>query len=484
MTISITKRDVIWSYAGYALTYSINVLMLPFVLRMLPTRELGLWYTFLAINQFIMLLDFGFMPTVLRNASFCWSGVSSLTREGLPHAMNANTTGPNYALLHVVLHASQRIYGWIGLAAAIILLGIGYPYVRHLAPDVPATTLAVAWLIFAIGALVNIACGYWPALLRGIGAIAESNKVLIGSRGIQFIVTVAGLWMGGGLVAVTVGFLACGLTARLLSWYSFWGYGQLRTHLPAGHQRVESALVAEATAVIWHSARRQGLASLGNGLIQRSGTLVCSSVLGLAATASYGLAQQMFAMVTACAAILFNAYLPVLNAAGARGDLATTRRYLVRGVLAAWFVLAVGTATIVFAVPQLLPLLGTDTRLVSPRQCAFMGVILSLEINHLLAYTFLTTRNHIPAPYAFLTTGVSIIGLSVVFTTYTSLGLWGILIAYFVAQLAHNNWRWPAAALRTCALGPVAFLRIGISTLGAALHRKPALVHHTVEFTE
>jgi hypothetical protein len=310
--------------------------------------------------------------------------------------------------------------------------------------------------------VINIACGYWPALLRGIGAVAESNRVLVVSRGVQLAVTLVGLWLQGKLLAVAIGFVACGITARVVALRSFWSYEGLRSHLSAHAHALDRVAVIQTTAIIWHNARRQGLASIGNGLIQRSGMLICSSLLGLSVAASYGLVQQLFSMVTACAAILFNTYLPVMNGAGLRRDIEPARTCFSRGMAVGWMVMLGGTLGIVFAAPLLLNVVGSKTQMITPLQSTFMGLILTLELTHLLSYAFLTTQNQIPAPFAFLATGVAIVSLSLVLVHFTALGLWGIFIAYGVAQVAFNNWRWPQLALRACEMGPLEFLRLAI----------------------
>lgn len=471
MTIKITRRDVLWSYVGYLLTYGIHVVMLPAVLKALSPGELGLWYTFLAINQFVMLLDFGFMPTILRNASYCWSGATCLTREGLAIEAAPATSRPNYRLLADLLTASWRIYGFIGLLALGILLSGGWLYIRSVSQGLPTNWIDSAWLVFTVGVGINIAYGYWPALLRGIGAVAESNRVLVISRGTQLAVTLIGLALGGKIMAVAGGFLACGLSARLISGRFFWAYAGLRQHMKPHLDSPSTGQVQEVQSIIWHNAWRQGLVSVGNGLIQRSGLLVCSSFMGLTLAASYGLVQQLIAMMTACSAILFNAYLPVMNGASLRGDLKTAQRYFSRGLAVGWVMMAGGTVGLVFGGPVVLRLWGSATPLLSPLQCAVMGILAIFELTHLLSFAFLTTRNRIPSPLSFLATGGLMLSMCLILAQHTAWKAWGLIAAYGVSQALYNNWRWPLEALQVCALRPGEFIRLGLGQLLIYLRR-------------
>ena len=80
--ISITKKDIVWNYLGTVLNLSMNVLILPFVLRLLTVQELGLWYVFGSVAALVQLMDFGFAPAIMRNISYAWSGVISFIAEG------------------------------------------------------------------------------------------------------------------------------------------------------------------------------------------------------------------------------------------------------------------------------------------------------------------------------------------------------------------------------------------------------------------
>ena len=459
MSITTSRHDVTWSYLGFGLSSGINLLILPLVLKKLSSSELGLWYAFLAVNQFVMLLDFGFMPTLLRNASYCWSGATSLIREGLPAPSGIPAAHPNYELLAALKDAARQIYGRIAIVALILLMTIGFPYVKVISAGLPATQVNTAWFVFAVGVMTNIAYAYWPVILRGIGAVTQSNKVLVFSRLIQLAVTIAGLYMGGSLVAVAAGFVAGGVATRFWARRSFWAHQSLHKHMSDQKEQLDQAKVRDAVSVIWYNAKRQGLASVGNGLIQRSGTLVSAMYLGLSVTASYGLVQQLYTMLTAFSAILFNAYLPALNGATLRGDLDAVRRYFSSAMVAAWALMLAGTACIACVGPWFLKLIGTQTPMLTLAQSIFMGLTLTLECTHLLSYSFLSTRNQIPSPHAFLITGLAVLGCSIVLTRLTPLGIWGILLAYAMAQLAHNNWRWPQKALKGCQMKPLTFLK-------------------------
>lgn len=46
MKIKVSKKDVIWNYAGVIASLGSNLLMLPIVLYFLTGAQVGLWYVF------------------------------------------------------------------------------------------------------------------------------------------------------------------------------------------------------------------------------------------------------------------------------------------------------------------------------------------------------------------------------------------------------------------------------------------------------
>ena len=68
MKIKVSKKDVIWNYAGVIASLGSNLLMLPIVLYFLTGAQVGLWYVFQSMASLSTMFDFGFTPTFSRNS--------------------------------------------------------------------------------------------------------------------------------------------------------------------------------------------------------------------------------------------------------------------------------------------------------------------------------------------------------------------------------------------------------------------------------
>jgi O-antigen/teichoic acid export membrane protein len=71
----INKTDVFWNYFATFLKISSSALLLPLILRMMPTEMIGIWTIFMTITALSSLLDFGFNPSFARNVTYVFSGV-------------------------------------------------------------------------------------------------------------------------------------------------------------------------------------------------------------------------------------------------------------------------------------------------------------------------------------------------------------------------------------------------------------------------
>ena len=74
-------------------------------------------------------------------------------------------------------------------------------------------------------------------------------------------------------------------------------------------------------------------------------------------------------------------------------------------------------------------------------------VISLLEQNHIVAATFIMADNKVPFMWPSLISGAATILLLWLMLQYGNMGLWGMIIAPGIAQLAYQNWKWPSVII-------------------------------------
>jgi hypothetical protein len=60
-----------------------GLLLLPLLVRLLPTNDLGMYYVFLSVSALSNLVDFGFSHTIGRAIAYAYGGARELKAQGL-----------------------------------------------------------------------------------------------------------------------------------------------------------------------------------------------------------------------------------------------------------------------------------------------------------------------------------------------------------------------------------------------------------------
>ena len=82
---------------------------------------------------------------------------------------------------------------------------------------------------------------------------------------------------------------------------------------------------------------------------------------------------------------------------------------------------------------------------------AMLGVMLiinALEHNHAVSAGFIMADNKIPFFIPSLVSGAATIALLVLFLKPFGMGMWGLILAPGIAQLAYQNWKWPSVVIK------------------------------------
>lgn len=430
------SADLWWGYLAQALNIGSGLLLLPFVVHYLPTEQVGLWFVFITLAALAQLLEFGFQPTVVRNTAYVYAGAHTLYATGMPVDLH-NTGQPNLALLTELISACKLVYRTVALLATLVLLIGGSIYIDVLTEGLPdRLPIIIAWIMYAGGTLTNFYFGYASAVLQGRGDVNLANRTLIASRAGLLTLGVVGLVCGLGLPSLGGATLVSCVIGRWLAMQYLYRDSSMRSALK---NRANPSLVIART--MWHNASRLGVVQVSAFLIQRGNVLVASSFLGLAAAASYGLTVTILMTLSNVAMAVLQIRLPALIRARTTNDDLLLREMFGEVLLISWILYTIGFILLLVAGNPLLAILAGKNALLPTPQLLIFGTILALEMNHSIAATFLTTRNTVPFLWPSVISGIATLLLSL--TLVASWGVWGLIAAQGLVQLAFNNWRWP-----------------------------------------
>ena len=437
--ITIDSRDIIWSYLGNFLKLSINVILLPIIIRFLSDEELGMWYVFASIGQLIILLDFGFAPALARNISYVWCGSSKLEKTSLQVVTNKETDKEYF---NIMLSTCKYIYMAIALIGMLLLMGLGTPYIMSLSND---SNFLLAWVIYTIGATLNILYSYYASFLIGIGAIAENNISGVVAKLIQIVVSVTTLLLGYGLIGVSLAYLLSGVSLRLVSRYYFYNIDAIRSLCSSVRIDDKFSKCWNVFKTVWHNASRDGLVTVSNYLSTQANTLICSSVIGLTSTGAYGLSLQISSIISTISSIPFASVQPAMQEKNVKGEMEGSSKLFSTSM--ASFMISFITLSILAII--LLPVLLWLKPTLQISYIMFAVLLLNMAIYQIfhLSASYISTFNVIPYSKAFIVSSIATVLLSYVTAKYSSWGIWALIISPLVVSLLYNAWKWPHYAI-------------------------------------
>ena len=439
----IGKREIIWSYAGTAFMIGAGVLLLPFILNKMPDETVGVWNIFQTITALVLLLDFGFRPTFARNISYIFTGVKALQKDGVAHTdSNANV---DYGLLKGSLAAMRRFYQWIALAVFGLLLTVGTAYFYYILQKYSGdrTDAFIAWLLLIAINCYNLYTFYYDALLTGKGYVKQSQQINMLGQVVYIGLAIGLIYAGFGLTAIVGSQFVSTIIRRYLTYKVFFT-SQLKEKLAC----VEAQEPKNILQAITPNAIKIGLTNLGGFCVNKSAILIGSAFLSLEQIACYGITIQVMDILARCASVFYQSYTPKLAQCRAENNLPQLKRYYLLCTGSLWAVFMIGGIAWIFLGEWALAFMNSQTHFVPIGMLCVMLLISALEHNHAVSAGFIMADNKIPFFIPSLLSGGATVILLFVFLYIFDLGIWGLILAPGLAQLAYQNWKWPSVVIR------------------------------------
>ncbi len=439
----IGTKEIVWSYAGTAFMIGAGVILLPFILHKMPQETVGIWNIFQTITFLVLLLDFGFRPSFARNISYIFSGVKTLQKEGVAHAQADSTV--DYGLLKGTLTAMRRFYRWIAIAMFALLATAGTAYFYYILQKYSGDwqDAMIAWVLLIAINCYNLYTLYYDALLLGKGYVKRSQQIMILGQAIYVGLAIGLIYSGFGLTAIVASQLISIVIRRVLTYRVFFT-PELKAHLADATPQEPKAILSAITP----NAIKIGLTQLGGFLVTKSAILIGSAFLTLEEVACYGITVQVMDILARCAAVFYQSYMPKIAQCRTENDIAGLRYYYLLCTGSLWVVYLVGGVIWILAGNWALDLINSQTHFVPAAMLAAMIVISLLEHNHAVSAGFIMADNKIPFFIPSLISGAATVLLLWIFLDPLSMGIWGLILAPGIAQLAYQNWKWPSVVIK------------------------------------
>jgi O-antigen/teichoic acid export membrane protein len=443
--VQIGRKDVLWNYAATFLQIAAQILLFPFILRILPQETIAVWTIFSTIIALVSLLDFGFNPSFARNVSYVFSGVKSLKTTGF-YTVEGKNTQVDYGLMKGLINVMRLFYSRMAIILLFILatLGTYYIYTVLKAYSGNQSEIYIAWIILGLINSYSFYTLYYDALLQGMGLIKRAKQITIIGQSVYLVAAIILILTGFGLIAIVSAQALSVIIRRVLSYYSIYTVEikrNLRHVVPQSKKDILKAIYPNAVKV--------GLTGIGSFLVSRSAIIIGSLYLPLDIIASYGITTQIIGIIAGISMVYFSTYQPKIVQYRVENDIAAIKQLYLKGCLILWAVYIAGGVALIFLgdwvmnslIKSKTPLLGTPFIIVAV-------VISLLENNHGIAGNILLTKNEVPFFKAALVSGSATLLLLFIFLGFVDTGVLGMILAPGIAQGCYQNWKWPKVVIK------------------------------------
>ena len=439
----IGTRDILWSYAATFFMVGAGVIILPFILNKMSAEAVGIWNVFQTISALVILLDFGFRPSFARNISYIFTGVSSLQKEGVTSVSSHQQV--DYSLLKGTLLSMQKFYKWIALTVFVFLSTAGTTYFAYILNKYTGnrTDAIIAWGLLVLINCYNLYTFYYDSLLLGKGYVKRNQQITIVSQIIYICTAIALIYTGFGLTAIVASQFIAIVIRRILTYRVFFTrdlQDKLKSVEATDQSVIFQAIVPNATKI--------GLTYLGGFLVNKSAMLLGTMFLSLEQMGYYGITLQVLDVLSRCAMVPYQAYTPKLAQCRAEQNVNNLRRYYLICISCLWVVFIVGGAIWMLLGNWALNIIHSQTRFVPTAMLCGMLIIGALEKNHAVSAGFILADNKVPFFIPSLLSGAATICLLLLFLNPCHMGIWGLILAPGIAQLAYQNWKWPSVVIK------------------------------------
>ena len=442
--MQIGRKDLYWNYAATFLRIASSALLIPFILRMMPSEMVGIWTIFMTITAFAGLLDFGFNPSFTRNVTYIFSGVRTLKVKGFESVSTENQT-VDYGLLKGIISAMRWFYLRMAIVLFLLLATLGTYYIYSLLQNYKGNHQEVylAWTVLCIINTYNLYTLYYDSLLQGKGLVKRSKQIVIIGQTVYLIIGTILIMNGNGLVAIVAAQASSVVIIRWLSYHSFFTR-EIKQKFHTSRPRPKR----EVIKAIYPNALKIGLTSIGGFMVQRSAIIIGSLYLSLTEIASYGITMQIVAIVSGLAGIYTATYQPKIAQLRVEQNNSAIKELYLKGQIVLLLTYIAGGMGLLILGEWGIKLIGSQTQIM-PRILIFVAIIITfLESNHSIAGMILLSKNEVPFFKAALLSGGTTILLLLLFFQFTNFGLWTMIAAPGFAQGVYQNWKWPIVVIK------------------------------------
>ncbi len=435
--MKINRTDLLWNYAASFMRVASALVVLPLILKMLPSEEMGLWTVMISLNSMIYLLDFGFFPTFSRSITYVYSGATTLQAEG--YKPLEKDLPVYFPLLKGLIKSMRNFYAAVAIALVVLLFTAGIWYIESILQGFTGDPFKarLAWYCYGVLLSYQFYTYFYDAMLVGRGFIKRSKQIIVFSQSVHIVVASILLLSGMGIISMVIGQTLATITNRFLAYRAFFD-----KNTKEELQKAESEDWREILRKIWKTAYKSGLSGLSWIFTNRMLAMLGALFIPLSVMGDYGLSKQIADVIYTLSVVWFLTFYPKLTQERIQERIGEVKRMYIKALYIAVAVFAVCTSGVLLFGGWGLELINSKTHFIEwPLLLVLFGATLFDAFTY-ISTSVLLSRNEVPHYKALVVTAIITVVILLAALKFTSYGVAVLVLVPFACQLVYNHWRW------------------------------------------
>lgn len=434
MIIQIDKFDIFWTYLSKFLRIGQGLILLPLILRYLPTDQIAIWAIFSTITALVSVFDLGFSNVFSRNVTQIFSGKTTEVDSANEELMSNTFDSHELKKLLVIM---KKFYTYVSLIIFFLLATLGTFYIYTIGKDVGNKyQLYFSWSFLVGSAILNFFYNYLTIILESKGLIKETQKISVYGIFLSMIFAIIGVLVGWGLIAITLsGFVS-------VIFNRFFLYRMYNKEIKPFIPDIEFEFDLSYFKEIWSVTYKVSVASVSSIAIYRSGIIIISLFLPLKESGAFAFSMNLAFILSEVSFMYFYTHLPQINSMVYHRNNAGLKKTYLSSIIMSIISLSLGGCVLVLLGNDILKLIGSNMSLITGLPFAFVILILILDQIQNMSTFILFSDNRLDYmwPYA-ISSGLII--LSTFLFCKLSPSYLAVILPQLTIQLCYNYWFWP-----------------------------------------
>jgi len=439
--IKIFKKSIsspsIMTWTSYSLQFGIAIFLLPLILINFTASEVSVWLLFQTIISFALLADTGFGSSIVRSASYFYSGAQQLPKniKEFKQQEHSKHKKINFSMLKTLLDTTAMLYWFLAVVAVVLLFFVGGLILENsiqLAGN--SKELQLAFYLLVLKGAITLLITRWISFIQGVDKVASIRRIETVLGLIKLLAMILVVLQGYKIFALMAVDVFYSLILLVLAkryvknWFSHYNV----------YYRQKLYFDKKLFFSIWPSTWRWGVMMYGGYFVVYGNSIIVAQIDNPKLIASFLLTQRLIFFIRQIAQVPLYANLPRIFQMLAKKEFYRLKSYCARAIAMGLLFQLISLVIIALLGNVILAFFDLKIQLVSTIVFLVMAMSIMLELHHAYHAQIYMGSNHIPFVFPALVSGVAI--LLIGFSVVDRYGLLGVVLTQFFVQLSINNW--------------------------------------------